>query len=108
MARTLEELDAYVEAHTDNSSNPHSVSSSQSGITYVVKQGSNFEILAKNELEDGNFASPAIVGDELFILEAMKMRNIIKSTLKGTIESINVKVGEQVTKGQIIIKFKDD
>ena len=41
--------------------------SSQSGITYVVKQGSNFEILAKNELEDGNFASPAIVGDELFI-----------------------------------------
>ena len=40
---------------------------SQSGITYVVKQGSTFEILAKNELEDGNFASPAIVGVELFI-----------------------------------------
>jgi outer membrane protein assembly factor BamB len=40
---------------------------SQSGITYVVKQGATFEILAKNELEDGNFASPAIVGDELFI-----------------------------------------
>ena len=40
---------------------------SQSGITYVVKQGSTFEILAKNELEDGNFASPAIVGDEIYI-----------------------------------------
>ncbi len=40
---------------------------SQSGITYVVKQGPKFEILSKNTLEDGNFASPAIVGNELFI-----------------------------------------
>jgi outer membrane protein assembly factor BamB len=40
---------------------------SKAGITYVVKQGSTFEILAKNELEDGNFASPAIAGNELFI-----------------------------------------
>ena len=41
--------------------------SSQSGITYVVKQGASFEILAKNVLDDGNFASPAIAGDDLFI-----------------------------------------
>ncbi|MFC2125172.1 PQQ-binding-like beta-propeller repeat protein [Bacteroidota bacterium] len=41
--------------------------SSQKGITYVIKQGPDFEILAQNTLEDGNFASPAIVGDELFI-----------------------------------------
>lgn len=40
---------------------------SKAGITYVIKQGSAFEILAKNVLDDGNFASPAIVGDELFI-----------------------------------------
>lgn len=40
---------------------------SQSGNTYVVKEGPTFEIVAKNELEDGNFASPAIVGNELFI-----------------------------------------
>jgi outer membrane protein assembly factor BamB len=40
---------------------------SQSGISYVVRQGSKFEILAKNELDDGNFSSPAIVGNELFI-----------------------------------------
>lgn len=40
---------------------------SQSGNTYVVKQGSSFEILAKNQLDDGNFSSPAIAGDELFI-----------------------------------------
>ena len=40
---------------------------SQSGISYVVKQGPAFEIIAKNELEDGNFSSPAISGNELFI-----------------------------------------
>lgn len=40
---------------------------SKSGITYVIKQGPTFEILAKNVLDDGNFASPAIAGNELFI-----------------------------------------
>jgi hypothetical protein len=33
----------------------------------VLKEGPTFEILAKNELEDGNFSSPAIVVDDLFI-----------------------------------------
>ena len=47
-------------------------------------------------------------GDDLFILEAMKMRNVVKSHMNGIIESVNVKVGEQVTKGQIIIKFQED
>ncbi len=41
--------------------------SSESGITYVVKDNQNFEILAKNSLDDGNFSSFAISGDELFI-----------------------------------------
>jgi len=41
--------------------------SSESGITYVVKDRENFEILAKNTLDDGNFSSFAISGDELFI-----------------------------------------
>ena len=41
--------------------------SSESGITYVIKEGKNFEIIAKNTLEDGNFASFAIAGDQLFI-----------------------------------------
>jgi len=40
---------------------------SQTGLTYVVKQGATFEILSKNQLDDGNFASPAIVGNELYI-----------------------------------------
>lgn len=40
---------------------------SQSGITYVIRQGPEFEIIAKNMLEDGNFASPAISDNEIFI-----------------------------------------
>lgn len=40
---------------------------SQSGISYVVKQGPTFEILSKNVLDDGNFASPSIAGKELYI-----------------------------------------
>jgi len=40
---------------------------SQTGLTYVVKQGAAFEILSKNQLDDGNFASPAIVGNDLYI-----------------------------------------
>lgn len=41
--------------------------SSQKGITYVIKQGPEFEIISKNMLDDGNFASPAIAGNELYI-----------------------------------------
>jgi outer membrane protein assembly factor BamB len=41
--------------------------SSESGITYVIRQGPVFEIMAKNTLDDGNFASPAIAGNEIFI-----------------------------------------
>jgi hypothetical protein len=41
--------------------------SSESGITYVIKEGDNFEIIATNTLDDGNFASFAIAGNELFI-----------------------------------------
>ena len=37
------------------------------GTTYVLKNASEFEVLAVNELEDGFDASPAIAGDELYL-----------------------------------------
>lgn len=40
---------------------------SESGNTYVIKEGPTFEILARNQLNDGNFSSPAIAGNELYI-----------------------------------------
>ncbi len=38
-------------------------------------------------------------GDELCVLEAMKMKNPIKSTLSGKITAVHVNVGEQVQHG---------
>lgn len=44
-------------------------------------------------------------GDNLLILEAMKMENIIKSAGVGVISTIEVGMGEKVEKGQILIKL---
>ncbi len=45
-------------------------------------------------------------GDNLFILEAMKMENIIKAPADATIKAIKVKPTDKVEKGQLIIQFK--
>ncbi|GAA4334023.1 acetyl-CoA carboxylase biotin carboxyl carrier protein subunit [Mucilaginibacter gynuensis] len=44
-------------------------------------------------------------GDNLFVLEAMKMENIIKSPADVTVRSIKLKPGDKVEKGQILILF---
>ncbi|MBC6110637.1 acetyl-CoA carboxylase biotin carboxyl carrier protein subunit [Pedobacter fastidiosus] len=45
-------------------------------------------------------------GDNLLILEAMKMENILKSSTDGIIKKISVKQGDKVEKNQILIQFK--
>lgn len=45
-------------------------------------------------------------GDNLIVLEAMKMENIIKSPSEGWIKKIQVKVGDKVEKNQLMIIFK--
>lgn len=45
------------------------------------------------------------MNDDLLILEAMKMRNVIKAPIDGTIKSVNVKVGQAVAKDFILIEF---
>ncbi|CUG91340.1 carboxylase, putative [Bodo saltans] len=47
-----------------------------------------------------------VAGFELFTLEAMKMRNKIRSEADGKIKSINVKTGATVDDGQLIIEFE--
>jgi len=47
------------------------------------------------------------IGQELCILEAMKMKNSIRANHAGTIEEIHTKVGDQVKHGQILLRFKD-
>ena len=39
----------------------------QKGIAYVIKHGSTFEILAKNQLDDNFNASPVVLGNQLFL-----------------------------------------
>ncbi|MCK4293280.1 MAG: hypothetical protein KAY65_08790 [Planctomycetes bacterium] len=39
----------------------------RAGTTQVIKNSGEFEILATNKLDDKFDASPAIVGDELFL-----------------------------------------
>ncbi len=45
-------------------------------------------------------------GDRLLVFEAMKMNNDILSPIDGVVESVNVKVGDKVTKQQVIIELK--
>lgn len=47
-------------------------------------------------------------GQELCILEAMKMKNSIRSNREGQIVDIPITVGDQVQHGQVLIKFKED
>lgn len=45
-------------------------------------------------------------GDQLLILEAMKMENVIKSPTDGVVKRIHVKQGQSVEKGQLMISFE--
>lgn len=44
-------------------------------------------------------------GDNLIVLEAMKMENIIKATGEGVVKSIKVKQTDKVEKNQVLIQF---
>lgn len=74
--------------------------------------------LAANEVKDIKAPMPGLVldimvkegdevkkGDQVMILEAMKMENVLKSPGDGTVRSIKVKKGEGVEKNQVMILF---
>lgn len=46
------------------------------------------------------------MNDDLLVLEAMKMRNIIKAPIDGVIKAINVKDGQAVAKDFVMIEYK--
>ena len=45
------------------------------------------------------------IGDQVLILEAMKMENILKSAGEGTVKTVKVKKGDRVEKGQVLVEF---
>ena len=46
-------------------------------------------------------------GDELCTLEAMKMKNAIRSNREGTIAAVEINIGDQVNHGQVLMTFED-
>ncbi len=45
-------------------------------------------------------------GDNLLVLEAMKMENILKSTTDGVVKKINVAQGDKIEKNTILLQFQ--
>ncbi len=45
-------------------------------------------------------------GDDLIILDAMKMQNILKSKVNGKIKCIAVSKGEKVSKGRLLLEME--
>jgi biotin carboxyl carrier protein len=45
-------------------------------------------------------------GDDLLVLDAMKMQNNLKSNIDGTIKKILVNKGDKVSKGTILLELK--
>jgi pyruvate carboxylase len=46
------------------------------------------------------------MNDDLMVLEAMKMRNVLKAPIDGVIKAIHVKEGQAVPKDFVLIEFK--
>jgi len=45
-------------------------------------------------------------GDPLLVIEAMKMQNEILAAAEGVIRSVHVRLGQMVTKGEVLIEFE--
>jgi biotin carboxyl carrier protein len=68
------------------------------GLIYSFIPGTVVEVL----VSVGNAVNE---GDDLIILDAMKMKNRIKSHVSGRVTSVNVKEGERVAKGVVIVEI---
>jgi biotin carboxyl carrier protein len=44
--------------------------------------------------------------DPLMVVEAMKMQNEIRSAGEATVRAVNVRQGQMVTKGEVLIEFE--
>jgi len=44
-------------------------------------------------------------GDDILILDAMKMKNRLKSHVSGKVVAVNVKPGDRVSKGMVLVEI---
>jgi biotin carboxyl carrier protein len=104
-----------------------SVSIKVNGNIYRVEVADQYDLLLKklgmdnlqtNKVQEIKAPMPGLVlnvlvevgqevnkGDNLLVLEAMKMENILKSTTAGTIKEIKVIKGNKVEKNQVLLQF---
>lgn len=45
-------------------------------------------------------------GDRLMVVDAMKMLNIITSTVEGKVKNVYVKAGDKIAKGKVMLEFE--
>ena len=60
-------------------------------------------LVLKIMVEEGNEVKK---GDNLLVLEAMKMENILKSTTDGIIKKIHVSQGDKIEKNTVLLQFQ--
>jgi biotin carboxyl carrier protein len=53
-----------------------------------------------------NKDDPVHLGQPLIVMEAMKMEYTLKSEISGSVLQINVKLGQQVSLGEILLQLK--
>ena len=60
-------------------------------------------IILKIQVRQGSIVHD---GDPLLVLEAMKMQNNIAAPIEGKVKKVLVHVGDQVTKGQLLVELE--
>jgi len=76
-----------------------SYSPAVAGIIFSFIPGTVIEILVK-------VGDRVTQGDDLIILDAMKMKNRLKSHVSGTVTAINISPGDRVAKGVVLMEIK--
>ena len=74
--------------------------SSDPGAVLSIIPGTILDILVEPEQDVKK-------GDELMILEAMKMQNLLKAAFNGRIKTIAVKKGDKVAKGTRLLEMEE-
>ena len=69
------------------------------GLIFAEMQGTIMETMTKQ-------GKKVKKGDSLFVLEAMKMENVITSPIDGVIKTYNVQKGQAVKKGDLLVEIE--
>ena len=69
------------------------------GFIFAEMQGTIMEIMTKQ-------GKKVKRGESLFVLEAMKMENVITSPITGVIKAFNVTKGQAVKKGDLLAEIE--